>query len=66
MCLYGFDEYERDPLDTEHQEELEDEIKRVLRKFEVKAKMRSLSTGNEMTIHLHQIEVKVKSMSEGV
>ena len=50
MCLYGFDEYERDPLDTEHQEELEDEIKKVLRKFGVKAKIENLTTGNELSV----------------
>ena len=38
------------PLDTKHQEELEDEIKKVLRKFGVKAKIESLSTGNELSV----------------
>ena len=38
------------PLDTEHQEELEEAIEMTLRKFGVKAKIKSLSTGNEMTV----------------
>jgi len=38
------------PLDTEHQEELEDEIKKVLRKFGVKAKIENLTTGNELSV----------------
>jgi len=38
------------PLDTKHQEELEDEIKKVLRKFGVKAKIENLSTGNELSV----------------
>jgi len=38
------------PLDTEHQEELEEAIEMTLRKFGVKAKIESLTTGNEMTV----------------
>jgi len=38
------------PLDTEHQEELEDEIMETIRKFGVRAKIRNFSTGNEMSV----------------
>ena len=38
------------PLDTEHQEELEEAIEMTLRKFEVKAKIENLSTGNELSV----------------
>jgi len=37
------------PLDGQHQEELEDAVKEALQRFGVKAKIKSLSTGNEMT-----------------
>ena len=38
------------PLDTEHQEELEEAIEMTLRKFGVKAKIENLSTGNELSV----------------
>jgi len=37
------------PLDGYHQEELEDKIKNLLKEYGVKAEIRSLTTGNEMT-----------------
>jgi hypothetical protein len=37
------------PLDGQHQEELENNIKGLLREYGVKAKIKSLTTGNEMT-----------------
>jgi hypothetical protein len=38
------------PLDGQHQEELEDAVKELLQRFGVKARIKSLSTGNEMTV----------------
>jgi len=38
------------PLDGQHQEQLEDSVKRLLRSFGVRAKVKSLTTGNEMTV----------------
>jgi hypothetical protein len=38
------------PLDGQHQEELEDAVKGLLQRFGVKARIKSLSTGNEMTV----------------
>jgi hypothetical protein len=38
------------PLDSEHQEELEDMIKILLKEYGVKAKIRSMTTGNEMPV----------------
>jgi len=42
------------PLDGYHQEELEDKIKNLLKKYGVKAEIRSLTTGNEMTVKLNE------------
>jgi len=39
------------PLDGQHQEELEDKIKELLREFGVKAKIKSLTTGNNLTVN---------------
>lgn len=39
------------PLDGQHQEELEDKIKELLREFGVKAKIKSLTTGNDLTVN---------------
>jgi hypothetical protein len=36
------------PLDGQHQEELEDKIRDLLREYGVKARIRSLTTGNVM------------------
>jgi len=38
------------PLDGYHQEELEERIKSLLKEYGVKAKIKSLTTGNEMTV----------------
>ena len=38
------------PLDGQHEEELEDAVKELLRRFGVRARVKSLSTGNEMTV----------------
>jgi len=38
------------PLDGQHQEELEDALKELLQRFGVRAKVKSFSTGNEMTV----------------
>jgi ABC-type uncharacterized transport system ATPase subunit len=38
------------PLDGQHQEELEDAVKELLQRFGVRARVKSLSTGNEMTV----------------
>jgi len=38
------------PLDGQHQEELEDKIKELLKEFNVKAKIVSLTTGNSASV----------------
>jgi len=58
------------PLDSEHIEELEDKICRVIIEYEVEGKLKSEATGNEMTCdsewlrkHLTEEQLKEESKS---